>query len=56
MTPEEKKFCTAITNAILALGVHAGFTDDFSQRIMKLSEDIGITKMELLDDLKPDDT
>ncbi len=54
MTPEEKKFCIGFTNAILALGVGAGFTDDFQLRIMKLAEGIGITKMELLDDLKPD--
>ena len=56
MTPEEKKFCIAVTNAVLALGASAGFDDKFSMRIMKLSEGIGITKMELLDGLKPDDT
>lgn len=54
MSPEEKRFCIAITNAVLALGVDAGFNDAFSLKIMNLAEEIGISKMELLDGMKPD--
>ena len=57
MTPEaEKKFLVAITNAVLALGVDAGFNDDFSLRIMKLAEGIGISKMDLLEGVRDRDT
>jgi len=55
MTPEEKAFCIVITNAVLALGADAGFDDKFTIKIMKLAEDIGISKLDLLDGLKPDD-
>ena len=54
LTPEEKRFCIAITNAILALGANAGFDDGFSLRIMNLAEEVGISKMDLLDGIKPD--
>lgn len=56
LEPAEKAFCIAITNAVLALGCDAGFNDEFQLRIMKVAEDIGITKLELIDGLKPDDT